>query len=64
MSDDGGQSWTTRYTYYWTTNLDGEAGVIDLTQAAAGRSDVRVRFLYVAIADYFWFIDTVRVVAW
>ncbi len=67
VSVDGGASWTPVRVYstdYDTSPWGGELQHLDLSTAAAGQADVRLRFSYVTTSyDYYWLIDSVRVFA-
>ncbi len=59
VSNDGGQTWTNVYHIY--NNDVQETKSIDISNLAAGYSQVQVRWHYIASYDYHWGIDDVRI---
>ncbi len=59
VSNDGGQTWTNVYHIYDTSVQ--ETRTIDITNIAAGHSQVQVRWHYIASYDYHWGIDDVSI---
>lgn len=59
VSNDGGQTWTNVYHIY-DTDVQ-ETKTIDITDIAAGHSQVQIRWHYIASYDYHWGIDDVSI---
>jgi len=64
VSSDGGSTWTNVVT--WDTKDVGSSTTashqtLDITAAAAGSSNVKVRFHYVGKWGWYWMVDNVRV---
>jgi hypothetical protein len=57
-SADGGTTWNVLFTY--TTDVRSETAFFDISAAADGQPDFRVRFVYVAPGwDWWWALDNV-----
>ncbi|MEW5763510.1 MAG: hypothetical protein ACOYXN_04005 [Acidobacteriota bacterium] len=77
VSTDGGTTWQTVETWRVSVGNPPAGGfppeadpgesvpvVLDLSDLAAGHSDVRVRFRYLGHYGYYWMVDDVKVAAW
>ncbi|MBU1239129.1 choice-of-anchor J domain-containing protein [Myxococcota bacterium] len=63
VSTNGGSTWTNEVFLINSVSIFNSHETIDISSIAAGSSNVKIRFRYVAYFDYHWLIDNVRVTA-